>query len=313
MRSIKKFLDLNRPILITGETGTGKSHLAKKIFRHSNIFKEKFVTLHLASIKDELIESELFGHKKGAFTGAVENKIGYFKAAENGTLFLDEVGELSLETQKKLLYVLEEGEFVQVGDTSINKINCRIILATNKDLKKMVEENKFREDLYFRINQFVIQLVPLREKPNKVEIFQKMLDDASSTVGKKYYYSDQVMHFLCHYDFKGNYRELKNLIEYLVHFSEKEEIDISDLPENVQFHLVEKTNYKKMISYQEALKNFESNYLESMLKLNNGKINDTALKIGMSKSALIYKLKSYQIDHYQIKSKFKGLDQLKAA
>ena len=162
----KKIINLSAPLLITGETGTGKSKAAKEIYNQSIIFKEKYLTVHLASLKDDLLESELFGHKRGAFTGAVESKNGYLRDVGRGTLFLDEIGELSLDSQKKLLYLLEEKKFTALGSTEAVDFNGRIIMATNKNLKEMVQNGLFREDLYYRISIFELKLPSLRSDKN---------------------------------------------------------------------------------------------------------------------------------------------------
>ena len=158
---LQKLINISSPLLITGETGTGKSVLAKKIFSEAKIHREKFLTVHLASLKEDLIESELFGYKKGAFTGALECKNGYLKDVGNGTLFLDEIAELSLDAQKKLLYVLEEKKFTPLGSTSAIDFRGRIIMATNRNLEQMVKEGLFREDLYYRITVFKLELSKL--------------------------------------------------------------------------------------------------------------------------------------------------------
>lgn len=183
MSDYSKYLNIKAPLLITGETGTGKSYLARELFNQSSICKEKFLTVHLASLKEDLIESELFGHKKGAFTGALENKAGYLFEVGTGTLFLDEIGELSLEAQKKLLYLMEEKKFTPVGSNSALDFRGRIIMATNQDLKQLVSERRFREDLFYRISTFHLQLKTLRDDPEvMLKTIQNILENSKNCI-----------------------------------------------------------------------------------------------------------------------------------
>jgi two-component system NtrC family response regulator len=304
-----KYLNLEKPILLVGETGSGKSQFAKDIFENSKIYKEKFLTLHMASLKEELIESELFGHKKGAFTGAAESKNGYFKEAGYGTLFIDEVGELSLEAQKKLLYSLEEKKYSPIGDSVAYSINCRIIMATNQNLIQLVREKKFREDLYFRLVCFQISLPSLREilLTNKMLIETKFKILAEKYNKKDLVLSNEIYGFLNNYSWPGNFRELKNVLENLVLLAEDKYIQVEQLPK--WFTPIEsKTPQRDCESffhdnYSESLAQFERAYLDYKLGEFSGKINETARQIGISKTALIYKAKQYQINTLNIRAK----------
>src|SRR5690606_11414003 len=186
LKEVKKVAKSNSTILITGENGTGKEVLAKYIYNSSTRADHPFVVVNCAAIPGQLLESELFGHVKGAFTGAIKDHKGYFEIANNGTIFLDEIGEIEPMVQVKLLRVLQEKEFSKVGDTKIRYTNVRIIAATNRELKKMIEEGKFREDLYYRLNVFEFHLPALRERPEDIMFyFEKFVKENAENNGIK--------------------------------------------------------------------------------------------------------------------------------
>lgn len=302
MNNLDTFLNLNKPILITGPTGTGKSFLAKKIYEDAKIFKRSFLTLHLASIKEELIESELFGHKKGAFTGATENKIGYLEAANNGTLFLDEIGELSLEAQKKLLFLLEEKKFNVVGDTKTQSFNGRLIMATNCNLLEMVKAKTFREDLYYRLSTFELKLEPITYDKSKLKI--AILNEqirANEEFSKNYKLTTDLFEQMINYSWPGNYRELKNTMDFLVVTGEKSDPKFEQLAQCAQ---KKNSGIEDLFlrDFHQSVELFESMYLKHVLEKNQGKINETARQIGLSKAALIYKSKKYLINTWKIKA-----------
>ena len=318
-----KLININSPILITGPSGTGKSQLAKKFFKKSKINRDQFLTIHLASLKEDLLESELFGHIKGSFTGAIETKFGYLKNVGCGTLFLDEIGELSLESQKKLLYLLEEKKFTPIGSTAALPFQGRLIMATNKDLKKMVQEGSFRADLFFRLNVFHIELDSINANKEKLEIeIHKQFEEMKERYQKEYLQlSSEVESLMLNFIWKGNYRELKNCLEYLVAITDGPLIKKEDFPGWFLSELSPKqavTN-KDFIShfpqdYNLAVENFERWYLLAMFERFSGKVNETARVLGISKTTLINKARKYQINTLQIRAEASILkNSLKAA
>jgi DNA-binding NtrC family response regulator len=223
-------------VLLLGETGTGKEIIARAILNVSSRSNRPFVKLNCAAIPSGLLESELFGHEKGAFTGAVSQKIGRFELANGGTLFLDEVGDIPLELQPKLLRVLQEQEFERLGSTRTVRVDVRLIAATNRDLEEMVAEKQFREDLYFRLNVFPIRIPPLRERSEDISLLTRYyVDKYSQRMNKRIdVVPEETMAALCHYSWPGNIRELQNLIERAVIMTPGNvlQIQVSDLQDS---------------------------------------------------------------------------------
>lgn len=228
---IKKALDVNITVSISGETGTGKEVIAKAIHYNSNRKSKPFVAVNMAAIPSDLIESELFGHEKGAFTGAQNRRIGKFEEAHGGTLFLDEIGEMEIGLQQKLLRVLQEREIVRIGSNEPVKVDCRIIVATHKDLAREVKKGKFREDLYYRIKGLPIHLPPLREREHDSLILAKHFLDLfcieNKLIPKKL--SEQALQKIRNYYWPGNVRELKSAMELAAVLSNGDEIDDEDI------------------------------------------------------------------------------------
>lgn len=250
-------------VLLTGETGTGKEVFANAIHQKSSHSKGNFVALNCSAFSKEILESELFGHKKGAFTGAVSDKKGLVEEANNGTLFLDEIGEMPLKLQAKLLRVLESGEYIKMGDTKIQKSNFRLIAATNRDLKEEIRKGNFREDLYFRLNIFEIHLPPLRERKEDIRKiadffihkFEKSMHLEKISMDENYYQK------LENCDWKGNIRELKNAVErsmilmdgnYLA--AQNLNIDTSETQNSLAMSSIEKQHIIKVLSYTKGNK-----------------------------------------------------------
>ncbi|MEW6440160.1 MAG: sigma-54 dependent transcriptional regulator [bacterium] len=281
-------------VLITGETGTGKGVLARLIHRHSNRADNQFISVHCGSIPDTLLESELFGHEKGAFTGAVRRKLGKFEIAQGGTIFLDEIGTITPSMQIKLLQVLQEKTFQRVGGEEIIESDVRTIAATNVDLKKMCEEGTFRTDLYYRLNVFPVELPPLRERmedlPLLVESFLKRLNKMH---GKDIVdVHPRVMEAFTRYSWPGNIRELENLIEraYILEGSSLL------MPESFPSELFTSEASRSRIPLDTSLtlsevrrkgvENIERQYLEALLTLFRGRINQTADAAGVTSRQL---------------------------
>ena len=297
-KEIQTAAPTNATVLIYGESGTGKELIARAIHANSLRAKENFVQVNCAAIPEELIESELFGHEKGSFTGATERKTGKFEQADGGTIFLDEVGDMSLKTQSKVLRVLEEGEVQKVGSNKINKVDVRVIVATNKDLKKEIEKRNFRDDLYFRLNVVPLYSPALREKrediPLLVEYFCRNFAEENNFKLKKF--SPEALEAMIRYPWKGNVRELKNVIERLLIMTDKDAIEKKDLPEQLRG---ERQIYLPDAAKVQTLKDFrdlaEKDFILAKLEENNWNISQTAREIDTPRSNLYKKLEQYGI------------------
>lgn len=297
-QEILKIAPTNATIFIYGESGTGKELIARAIHNHSMRAKEKFIQVNCAAIPEELIESELFGHVKGAFTGATEKKLGKFELADGGTIFLDEIGDMSLKTQAKVLRVLEEGEVQKVGSSKINTVDVRVIAATNKDLIKEIKDGNFREDLYFRLNVVPLYSPPLREKkediPILIDYFMGFFSDENNFRPKKF--SDKAIEAMMKYPWKGNVRELKNLIERLIITTEADIIEKKDLPEQIRGEIhIYLPDVKEIKSIKEFRDLAEKEFILSKLEANNWNISQTAREIDTPRSNLYKKLEQYGI------------------
>ncbi|WP_377863476.1 sigma-54 interaction domain-containing protein [Bacillus sp. R86525] len=225
-------------ILITGESGTGKELIAKGIHKVSSRKDKPFIRVNCAAIPPNLIESELFGHEKGAFTGALHMRRGKFEQANNGTIFLDEIGDLKLDLQVKLLRILQEKEIVRVGGDKTIKLNVRVLAATNGNLQKMVHDREFREDLYYRLNVIPIHIPPLRERNTDIQsLIEYFRAHFNTLLNKKINsYTDDFLHALMKYNWPGNIRELQNVIERAMNLSENDALEIGDLPDNINLN-----------------------------------------------------------------------------
>jgi len=297
-REILKTAPTNATVLIYGESGTGKELIARAIHSHSLRAKEPFVQVNCAAIPEELIESELFGHMKGAFTGATEKKLGKFEIADGGTIFLDEIGDMSLKTQAKVLRVLEEGEVQKVGSSKINKVDVRVIAATNKDLKKEIEEGNFREDLYFRLNVVPLYSPALRERkediPQLIDYFSMVFSDENNFKVKKF--SESAIKDMNKFPWKGNVRELKNVVERLIIMTEGDIIERKDLPEQIRGQVdVFLPDVRKVKSLKKFRDIAEKEFILSKLEANNWNISQTAREIDTPRSNLYKKLEQYGI------------------
>jgi two-component system response regulator AtoC len=284
---IDKALGTNITVIITGETGTGKELVAKAIHYNSKRKDKSFVTVNVAAIPSELIESELFGHEKGAFTGASYRRIGRFEEADGGTLFLDEIGEMELNLQAKLLRVLQEKEIIRIGSNKPVKTDCRIVVATNKNLKEEVKKGNFREDLYYRLLGLPIELPPLRDRGNDILILAsyfigKFCDENNIPLKKL---SVQSQKRLMNYSFPGNVRELKSLTELAVTLSEKDEIEPGDLVIDMGDPL------SVVASDNLTLREYQVKIIKATLKKNNNDIKQVADKLDIGISTIYRILK----------------------
>lgn len=290
--------------LITGENGTGKELVARAIHLQSRRADKPFIEVNCAAIPEELIESELFGHEKGAFTGATNARKGKFDQANGGTLFLDEIGDMSLKTQAKILRILQEHKFERVGGNRTIEVDVRVIAATNKDLPSEIKNGHFREDLYFRLNVLPFVVPPLRDRkddiPRLCEHFLKFFCGKESRDNK--IISPDARDCLSRYNWPGNVRELKNLIERLVIMTPEQIIKRSDLPQDICDMTSNKTALTAIElttelpdSYKEAKEIFEKQFLTEKLAKNQWNISRTAEEIGLERSNLHRKIKYYEI------------------
>ena len=297
--TVKKVAATNVRVLIMGENGTGKEMIARALHENSPRADEPFVEVNCAAIPEELIESELFGHERGAFTGAVARRIGRFEMADGGTLFLDEVGDMSLSAQAKVLRVLQESVFERVGGTETMKVDVRVIAATNKDLLKASREGRFREDLFYRLNVVPITVPPLRERgsdiPLLAEHFLHLIGRELGQAPKKL--SRTAMDALKEYAWPGNVRELKNLVERLVILAPGTTIDLTDLPPLRASDEGGEDRYFQIESYVSFKDAVEKDFFERKLRLYGHNVSKTARKLGMQRSNLYKKLEKYGIPY----------------
>jgi two-component system, NtrC family, nitrogen regulation response regulator NtrX len=288
----------NGRVLIFGENGTGKELVARSIHNQSLRKNAKFVEVNCAAIPEELIESELFGHVKGAFTGALNDKSGKFELADGGTLFLDEVGDMSLKTQAKVLRVLQEQKFEPVGGTQSIEIDCRVIAATNKNLEEEIQSGNFREDLFFRLNVIPFRMAPLRERREDIPALARhFVAEFSEENGKKVKeITPSALERLVAYHWPGNVRELKNIIERLVIMVAAERIEAKDLPpplqQNGAAHFDLLGDFPSLAAAREA---YECKYIQRKLRENAGNVSKTAEALKLERSNLYRKMKSYGI------------------
>ena len=283
-------------ILIQGESGTGKELIAKLIHKKSNRSNKPFVKINCASLNDNLLESELFGHEKGAFTGAIKTKKGRFELANNGTLFLDEIGDISQAMQVKLLRVLQEKEFERVGGETTLRTNVRIISATNKNLQSEMQQNKFREDLFYRLNVIPINIPALRERKEDIKLLAEYFLEKSAFANhqKKKSITDEGLNLLKNYNWPGNVRELENLIERLSVISESDIIDEELISLHLNPRLHSSTDYTNL-PLDESLYNFEKELIIQALRKSNGVKNRAAKLLKINTSSLYYKLEKFNL------------------
>jgi DNA-binding NtrC family response regulator len=294
---VHKIAKLSATVLVLGESGTGKELLARLIHRESGDADAPFIAVNLAAIPRELAESTLFGHERGAFTGAHRQQLGKFELASGGTLFLDEVGDLRLDLQAKLLRAIQEGEIERVGGTKPIKTEFRLIAATNVDLEKAVKEGRFREDLYYRINVIPIKLPPLRERADDIPQLADFFLRRYNTRFRKRIQgiTEQTMALLQKYWWPGNIRELENLIERLVAVSDKDYISEEDLPLEFHFAQLEPQGARTESLFEDATNTFERNFILRALEKNGWNVTGTAEYLGIPLSTLKYKMDKLEV------------------
>jgi len=298
-QSINKLKDAKSNVLILGESGTGKGVIARTIHEQSSRNENPFVTVNCSVLSPTLLESELFGHEKGAFTGADKLKLGRFEIADGGTVFLDEIGEIDKSTQTKLLRVLQEKTFERVGSAKTLTTDIRIIAATNTDLEKVVEQNLFRRDLYYRLKVIVFQLPPLRERSEDIPAFadfflEKYRNELSKQTRK---FDKECMSALLGYDYPGNIRELENIVERAVVLAEDDVIHISDLPDEIYYR--KKDIFNRQIATPEKTKSIievEKDMIYKTLLECSWNQSMAARLLGLSRDKLRYRMKKYRIE-----------------
>ena len=283
------------PVLLTGETGTGKEVFAQAIHHGSKRARQNFVAVNCSSFSKELLESEMFGHKAGSFTGALKDKKGLFEEANNGTIFLDEIGEMAFELQAKLLRILETGEYIKIGDTKPTRVNVRIIAATNRNLSEEIAAGRFREDLFYRLSVFQVHLPPLRERTGDIRLLAKaFIADFSTQLSRAI--TETAPEFFATLEqqlWKGNIRELRNVIERSLIVCEGGRLDIVDLPLEIQNSHYEQSDESAPGSFE--LSAMERRHIARVLEYTKGNKTEAArlLKIGLT--TLYRKIEEYKI------------------
>ena len=291
-RSIAKVISSSATVLISGESGTGKELVARAIHYHSSRASSPFVPVNCGAIPEELLESELFGHVKGAFTGALETRAGFFQTADGGTIFLDEISETSLSMQVKLLRVLQDREVVMVGSTRPRKVDARILASTNKDLAGLVKKGFFREDLFFRVHVITIDLPPLRERgEDLLLLIHHFTARFAEELGKPVpQFSDQALQVLRNYHWPGNVRELENVIQRLIVMTDGGLIEVPDLPSLMRFSALQE------VGFHRTLAEVEEEYIRNVLASVNGNKTRAAKVLGIDRKTLREKLKLREFD-----------------
>jgi DNA-binding NtrC family response regulator len=303
---VQRVAKLSATVLILGESGTGKELLARLLHRESGRGDAPFIAVNMSAIPHELVESTLFGHERGAFTGAHKQQLGKFELATGGTLFLDEIGDLRFDLQAKLLRAIQEGEIERVGGTKPIRTDFRLIVATNVDLEKAVKEGRFREDLYYRINVIPIRMPPLRDRIDDLpELARLFLSRYKGKFRKPVQdISDSALKILASYWWPGNIRELENLIERLVAVSDKDWITDEDLPLEYHFAKLDATSTASDTRFQEACDTFERNFILRALEKSDWNVTATARYLGIPLSTLKHKMS--RLDLRDIARKLRG-------
>ena len=313
-RAIGKLSTTTATVLVQGESGTGKELIAKSLHKNSPRYDMPFIALNMADIPKELVESELFGHEKGAFTGAVDKRIGRFEQANGGTLFLDEIGDMPLDSQTRLLRVLSNKEFYRVGGDKPIKVDVRIIAATHQNLNNLVSQKSFREDLFYRLNVIKINVPPLRERKEDIDVLTKyFLKNHSDSLGEELrVLSKEVMEVISRYDWPGNVRQLENICYWLALMTPTQNVKVGDLPEEIKDNqMIEAPSSSWEDGFNSWVKNIamsvekdlldivnpkiEKIIIKAALKKANGKKNEASILLGLGRNTLAKKIKELGI------------------
>lgn len=300
LKAVETLSNTNSTVLITGESGTGKELVAKALHYSGTIRERPFIIIDCSGLPETILESEIFGHVKGAFTGAYTDKKGYLEVAEGGSVFFDEISELPYPLQKKLLRVIQEKEYSKVGDTKTKKANIRIIAATNREMKEAVKEGRFREDLYYRLNVVSLRVPPLRERHHDVPLLANyFLTEFNARLKKRVIaLSDEVHSLMMAYQWPGNIRELRNVIESAVTFMEGNTIKIDDLPEDI---VGSNTNTKDLMPAfkefkEETIDPMTREYVTTLLAICKGNVSKAAERAGLDRANFRKLLKRFHVD-----------------
>ncbi len=286
------------PVLIRGESGTGKELIARAIHFNSPRSSKPFIAVNCAALNDNLLESELFGHEKGAFTGAEKQRRGRFELADGGTIFLDEIGDISPATQVRLLRVLQEQQFERVGGSETISVDVRVVAATNKDLEKAIASGKFRDDLYYRLNVVTIEIPPLRHRRDDVTLLLEhfLVHFAKEHKRKKLSFSKEAWEFLVRYDYPGNVRELENIVQRSVIFSRGDQIISTDIPLVVRGSSNETTAQRSNAqSFDEQVEQLEKDLVFEALRIHGNNQSKAANQLKLSERNLRYRLKKWGV------------------
>jgi two-component system, NtrC family, response regulator AtoC len=291
---VRRVAPMETTVLLLGETGVGKEVVAEQIHRQGPRASGPFVRLNCGSLPESLLESELFGHERGAFTGADKRKPGYLETADGGTLFLDEVGELGASMQTRLLRVLEDGKFMRVGGREEITSDLRVVAATNRELERDVRTGRFRQDLYFRLSTFIIRLPPLRERPSEIDLFAALFARQFGARMKRPHprLAADAMSALRAHDWPGNVRELRNAIEHAVVLAEDGVVTAQHLPDSVRADHQQSATSAGM---RGQVAEIERRAIEDALEAEDGNQTRAARRLGISRRALLYKLDKYGI------------------
>jgi DNA-binding NtrC family response regulator len=296
---VARVADSDATVLITGESGTGKELIARAIHFNSRRAERMFVTVNCGAIPEELLESELFGHVRGAFTNAFSNREGRFALANGGTIFLDEIGDMSPNLQVKLLRVLQDGSFEPVGSSKTLAVDVRVIAATNQNLERAIAERRFREDLFYRLNVIPILVPPLRERRDDIPLLARHFleiakPDAADGI------APEALELLARHDWPGNVRELENLVRRLVILAEGDRIEVSDLPEDLHRPAAQSLVVPRVpqtgLSFREVVDEFEARLIRQALELTHGNKNRAAQLLGLNRTTLLEKIKKKGLD-----------------